>query len=194
MPGSFAGVEVFDSIVSAIGQVAESRVVHERVIIGGDYEGGEATVSHAIASGRQGAGHILERIGIPTKNESSESPEVKRGSGKGRIIGYDLIKPSYFKKALSVRGGKLDPGERVKGFLEVAGIPREEELKLEADRCISCGNCTACGYCWYFCPDACVVLIGGKPNEIIFETEFCKGCALCSTSCPRGCIVMKREE
>jgi NADPH-dependent glutamate synthase beta subunit-like oxidoreductase len=193
-PSSYAGAEEVDSIVAAIGQVADTRVVHERVLVGGDYETGEGTVVHAIASGKRGALEILRRMGIPLRKGMEESLRIENSRGEKPIVGYEGIKGVFFEKTARVSAKKKDPDERIKNFDEVVATVSVQEARLEANRCFSCGTCTSCGTCWYFCPDACITMKLDDPNEIIFNLDFCKGCAFCSTSCPCGCIVMEEEE
>ena len=56
------------------------------------------------------------------------------------------------------------------------------------------GDCSSCGFCWAFCPEACIELKGesgkGKP---VFDLEYCKGCGICAAECPKKCIEMQRE-
>jgi len=74
----------------------------------------------------------------------------------------------------------------------VAGLGWPQAM-AEAQRCFTCGACTACDNCYVFCPDAAIV-----PNRATgaYEVDLthCKGCGICATECPRGAIVLRPEE
>jgi NADPH-dependent glutamate synthase beta subunit-like oxidoreductase len=194
VPGSHPDLKVVDSIVAATGQVPEMKVDHERVFIGGDYETGEGTVVQAIASGKRGAFEILRRIGIRAITGWEGAPKTKNGIAETHVIGFRGIKTNWFEKGARVRLKKKDPEQRIKDFTEIVEAATAKDLRLEANRCFSCGTCTFCGTCWYFCPEACVIMDHGVEDEIKFDLDFCKGCALCSASCPRGCIGVEQEQ
>ena len=52
-------------------------------------------------------------------------------------------------------------------------------------------KCTRCGLCALYCPDACVLLVGG---DYIIDYDYCKGCGICSHECPADAIRMIPEE
>ena len=162
-----------------------------KVVFGGDYETGEGTVAHAIASGKRGAFSILKKLGVLTIDETDEyfraggEPPVKR------TVKYDQLNTAYFAKGKRLKPKRRDVGKRIDDFLEIAFTDSQEEVLAEAARCFSCGTCTLCGTCWYFCSDACIILNKEAPKKVDFNKDFCKGCAVCSVVCPRGCIMME---
>jgi NADPH-dependent glutamate synthase beta subunit-like oxidoreductase len=70
----------------------------------------------------------------------------------------------------------------------------EEEIRTEAERCMSCGMCFECDNCIIYCPQAAVHRV--KKSEATtgryVETEYtrCIGCHICKDVCPSGYIQM----
>ena len=166
----------------------------DKVFFGGDFETGEGTVVHAIASGKRGAFAIMGKMGVLNRDETDESLRVADETPSRRIISYDQLNTFYFRKEKRLEPKRLDAGKRVKDFLEIVAQASQDAVMAESGRCFSCGTCTLCGVCWYFCPDASVVVSEKGPQKVVFDLDFCKGCAICSVSCPRGCIVMEEEQ
>jgi len=186
---------IFDSVVAAVGQVPEMSIEKDdKVFFGGDYETGEGTVVHAIASGKRGAFTILGRMGVLNRDETNEYLRVPAESQSRRIISYNQLNTFYFRKEKRLEPKRLGAGKRVSDFLEIVAQASQDAVIAESGRCISCGTCTLCGVCWYFCPDASVVVSDKGPQKVVFDLDFCKGCAICSVSCPRGCVVMEEEQ
>src|SRR5665811_380043 len=44
-------------------------------------------------------------------------------------------------------------------------------------------TCTQCLFCYFFCPDASVVVEDQK--VVAFDYDHCKGCGICMVECPR---------
>jgi NADPH-dependent glutamate synthase beta subunit-like oxidoreductase len=186
---------IIDSVVAAVGQIPEIDLEkNTKVFFGGDYETGEGTVVHAIASGKKGASAILRKMGILNKDETEESSTRAGRFRPNKIMGYDDLNPAYFRKSKRLEPNKQDCETRTGNFCEIEPQASKEEIIAEADRCLSCGTCTLCETCWYFCPDACVTTNLNGPRKINFDKDFCKGCAVCSVVCPRGCIIMVEEQ
>ncbi len=57
---------------------------------------------------------------------------------------------------------------------------------------ISSEKCTGCMLCYFYCPDASIIVEGGKAVGI--DLDHCKGCGICANECPAKAIVMKTEE
>jgi NADPH-dependent glutamate synthase beta subunit-like oxidoreductase/Pyruvate/2-oxoacid:ferredoxin oxidoreductase delta subunit len=183
---------IVDSVVAAVGQIPEMSIEkNDKVFFGGDYETGEGTVAHAIASGKRGAFAILRRMGVLATDETDEYFRAGDEPPAKRVIGYDQLNTVYFNKGKRLEPKRRDAGKRIGDFLEIASKASHEEVLAEAGRCFSCGTCTLCGTCWYFCADACVIAGKEGPKKVDFNKDFCKGCAVCSVVCPRGCIVME---
>ena len=186
---------IVDSVVAAVGQVPEMSIEKdERFFFGGDYETGEGTVAHAIASGKRGAFAILEKMGVLNRDETDEYRRLTGEPPNRRIITYDQLNTSYFRKEKRLEPKRLDAGKRVSDFLEIVAQASQNAVMAESGRCLSCGVCTLCGVCWYFCPDASVVVSEKGGQKVVFDLDFCRGCAICSVSCPRGCVVMEEEQ
>jgi len=186
---------IVDSVVAAVGQVPEMSIEKDdKVFFGGDYETGEGTVVHAIASGKRGAFTILGKMGVLNRDETDEYLSLTGESSSRQIIGYDQLNTFYFKKEKRLEPKRLGAGKRVSDFLEIVAQASQNAVMAESGRCLSCGTCTLCGACWYFCPDASVVVSDKGPQKVVFDMDFCKGCAICSVSCPRGCVVMEEEQ
>ena len=56
---------------------------------------------------------------------------------------------------------------------------------------ISPEKCTGCLLCYFYCPDASIIIEEGKAAGIDFE--HCKGCGICARECPVWVISMKEE-
>jgi len=78
-------------------------------------------------------------------------------------------------------------GERIEGLTE-------EEARLEAGRCMSCGMCFECDNCVIFCPQDAIFRV--KKTEATMgryvDTDYtkCIGCHICQDVCPSGYIQM----
>jgi pyruvate ferredoxin oxidoreductase delta subunit len=53
-------------------------------------------------------------------------------------------------------------------------------------------KCTGCMLCYFYCPDASIIIEGGKAVGV--DLEHCKGCGICAKECPAECIEMIIEE
>ena len=177
---------IVDSVIAAVGQMAEMTVEGDgKIIFGGDFETGAGTVAQAIGSGREGAFTILERFGLLTATGEANNR---------RVVNYNDVNPAFFQRSERFESRRREPDERTADFNEVVQGASQGEALAESNRCFSCGTCTLCGVCWYFCPDACVIASKNGDQKIVFDLDFCKGCAICSVSCPRGCILMEAEQ
>jgi len=50
-------------------------------------------------------------------------------------------------------------------------------------------KCDGCMLCYFYCPDAAIVIEDGKAVGI--DLAHCKGCGICAKECPTDAIVMK---
>ncbi|MEE9411000.1 MAG: 4Fe-4S binding protein [Candidatus Heimdallarchaeota archaeon] len=55
---------------------------------------------------------------------------------------------------------------------------------IDKSKCISCMNC------YYFCPDAAILMDDELKADC--DLEFCKGCGICAKHCPADAIEMRR--
>jgi len=53
-------------------------------------------------------------------------------------------------------------------------------------------RCTGCMLCYFYCPDASIIVENGKAVGV--DLKHCKGCAICARECPVDCIKMVLEE
>jgi NADPH-dependent glutamate synthase beta subunit-like oxidoreductase len=77
--------------------------------------------------------------------------------------------------------------ERIKGL-------SEEEARLEAKRCMSCGMCFECDNCVIFCPQDAIFRVKKDKATLgrYVDTDYtkCIGCHICEDVCPSGYIQM----
>ncbi len=124
----------------------------------GDTSTIDSTVVHAIASGYHAAHDILIQNGLNTPITVEK-----------RVADESMINVEYWKLN---KKKALDP---------------KLNFKEEAERCMQCGTCTACGVCETFCPDLAVCV----DKEADFNYDYCKGCEICAEECPRGVISVR---
>lgn len=53
-------------------------------------------------------------------------------------------------------------------------------------------KCEGCMLCYFYCPDASIVIEDGKATGV--DLEHCKGCGICARECPADAITMKIDE
>jgi pyruvate ferredoxin oxidoreductase delta subunit len=53
-------------------------------------------------------------------------------------------------------------------------------------------QCDGCMLCYFYCPDASIIVEDGKAVGV--DLAHCKGCGICAKECPAGAIVMKIDE
>jgi pyruvate ferredoxin oxidoreductase delta subunit len=53
-------------------------------------------------------------------------------------------------------------------------------------------KCDGCLLCYFYCPDASIIIECGKAAGV--DLAHCKGCGICAKECPKHAIVMKPEE
>ncbi len=53
-------------------------------------------------------------------------------------------------------------------------------------------KCDGCLLCYFYCPDASIIVECGKAAGV--DLAHCKGCGICAKECPQKAIVMKTEE
>jgi len=182
--GEAVGGMKVDRLVLAVGQAAHMEVPgHDRLLIGGDLKLGPATVVQAMATGREAAAEILSRLGVA---------EVEAGVDLDRVVDPATVQTMYLPREEPLSRDELPPDERAASFAEVAPGLDGQTIADMAARCLGCGSCSACGMCWFFCPDVAVVIDRDRP-EVSFNLEHCKGCGLCADVCARGVIEMQED-
>jgi len=121
----------------------------EDIFAGGDAVTGPKTVIEAIAAGKQAAISIDRFIRGVDLREGRE--KEWKAIEEVRTEGYDRIPRE--------RMPRLAPGERTSGFDEVQLGFNEEQVRKEAQRCLSCSVCSEC----YQCVEACLA------NAVVHE-------------------------
>jgi pyruvate ferredoxin oxidoreductase delta subunit len=53
-------------------------------------------------------------------------------------------------------------------------------------------KCTGCMLCYFFCPDASIVIENDVATGV--DLAHCKGCGICAAECPAGAVTMSVEE
>ena len=53
-------------------------------------------------------------------------------------------------------------------------------------------KCDGCMLCYFYCPDASIIIENDKAGSI--DLMHCKGCGICAKECPQHAIAMKIEE
>lgn len=144
------------------------------IFAGGDVINGKRTITHAIGFGKKAARSIdafLNNIEIDTNI-------------KNEIVNFKKINTAYYKKNNRkdiLRSTDISFDEKDISF-------SDDQIKLESDRCFSCGNCFHCDNCYMYCPDNAIKKNLDGSLEINYN--FCKGCGICATECPCGSIKM----
>lgn len=151
------------------------------VLTAGDLVRPEGTVAAAIGSGRRAAWRLhatLSGVEVPSRPAPLVDP-------------FALTFRDVPLVAMA-RGKLLRPRSRRTSFLEVrqglSDRPGRETAYEEAQRCFSCGACTACGDCVVYCPEGILTHVGD--TECTIDEDYCKGCGLCVAQCPRSALAM----
>ncbi len=152
------------------------------VFAGGDMVPSERTVTVGVGHGKKAAQHI----------DAWLRATVADRPPKHRTATFDELHLWYFGDTARREQPQLDPDERVGGFGEVVGGLSEEQARVEAGRCLSCGNCFECDGCLGACPEDAVIKLGvGHRYE--FDYDRCTGCGACYEQCPVHAIDMVPE-
>jgi NADPH-dependent glutamate synthase beta subunit-like oxidoreductase len=198
------GTEFFvdaDSIVPAIGQDpdttklkdllrVEGALVHvdeqRRTSLAGFFAGGDLVtmqrfVSVAFGFGKQAATEIDRYI---------RSETISRDLPSQPVVPIEVINTHYHPLAARAKQQLLSAVERQTSFDEVERALSGGDVDAESQRCFSCGNCTFCDNCFYYCPD---MAINRENGGYSVNEDYCKGCGLCVRECPTGAIVMRQE-
>ncbi|HBQ86709.1 MAG TPA: 2-oxoacid:acceptor oxidoreductase [Syntrophomonas sp.] len=141
------------------------------------------------------AGAVVKATGIVKidnlANVVKNPDAMKRGYNECKIMKLEKTQPKKIKKITAQErleqlpfAGTV-PSPQVDNRGMVTGSWRTQRPILDAEQC------TGCGICWIYCPDACVTRT--DDGLVTFNLEFCKGCALCSSECPTNAVTMVPE-
>ena len=178
---SVSGIAISDDGTVTIN--AERMTGHEGIFAGGDMLPGENRSSTiAIGHGKKAAKYINGFL----MKDAYQKPD------KHPTAGYRKLHMWYKTDAPQKEQDKLAPAVAVKSFDEVISGLSEPEVRFEAQRCLSCGNCFECDGCFGACPEDAIIKLG-KGNRYKFNYNACTGCAVCYEQCPCHAIEMITE-
>jgi NADPH-dependent glutamate synthase beta subunit-like oxidoreductase len=174
-----AGLEISDGVVKVNEQMMTGC---PGVFAGGDMVPCERTVTVAIGHGKKAARNIDAwlRGGVYT------------AAHKHTVATFDRLNTWHYAKAAKTAQPQLDRARRESTFDEVIGGLDESNARVEAQRCLSCGNCFECDSCYNACPDTAIAKLD-PGQRYRFDYDCCQGCGICSQECPCGAIEMVPE-
>lgn len=152
------------------------------IFAGGDATPGERSVTIAVGHGKRAASGIDRWLRGETAAASEKSPQVT----------FEMLHLPIYSEIRATPQATRSIAQRVRGFSEVTYGLDEPDARLEAQRCLSCGNCFECDQCYAACPQSAIVKLG--PGERYrYDYERCTGCAVCFDACPCHAIEMAPE-
>ena len=98
------------------------------------------------------------------------------------MIDYEKIKFKVNGKELTIGGVLKSDGSSAKS--KTGGWRSKRPV---VDR----ANCSKCGMCWMYCPEAAIKKNAEGSFEI--DLDYCKGCGICANECPKKAIKMVME-
>jgi len=129
-------------------------------------------IAHYIGIGHLAANHISDFI--------KKDPALS--------CGLTDLKEHVAKERVKLDDGVSAGSGLLKGSREKEWS--EEQVMMEAERCLSCGTCNVCGQCVQYCPEASIQI----HDSLKFDLFHCKGCGICAYECPRGVITMEDDK
>jgi formate dehydrogenase beta subunit len=205
--------ETFDTVITAIGQAPQApsdfRIRMGRgstiqadpvtlttnragVFAGGDAVTGPATVTEALAAGRQAASRIDDYL--------QHRYPLRNNNGK-EILSGDLLPETIeaIKKIGRVEPPIIPPESRADNFDPVELVYDWETATNEARRCLRCGmgaeilfqdRCATCLTCLRVCPYHVPHL--DDTGTIQIPADQCQACGICVAECPANSIVLRK--
>ena len=196
-----------DAVIVAVGQDAELAGWEARIKIGkrrvmavdngymtgragvfaaGDVANVQRFVSTAVGDGKRAAQSVARYLGQTEADIDDTGVRVNE-------VSFADINTFYLPPAKKEDRSKLDARTRSAGFTEMRRGFAGEQAQFQSGRCFSCGSCTECDNCFYFCPDTAIVKDPSSPAHYRVLDQYCKGCGCCIEECPRGAIGFKEE-
>ncbi len=163
------------------------------VFAGGDLTSSRRFVTEAIGMGGRAGRAIAARLlaDIPADSPAEPPPAAAALAPlSGPPVGFERINTVCHKPAPRARSAPVDVARRLAEGGEVDRPLPEEAARREAERCFSCGRCTGCDRCFFFCPDMAIARL--DPGYAV-RLDYCKGCGLCVAECPTGAVQMVAE-
>ena len=162
------------------------------VFAGGDAVTGPATVTQALASGRQAAFRIDDYIQHRYPSVEKESRETLSGELSPKTV-------EMIRKIERLEPPLLPPEARTKEFRPVELIYNWETAVGEARRCLRCGmgaeimfqdKCATCLTCLRVCPYHVPYL--DEWGTIQIPADQCQACGICVAECPARAIILRK--
>lgn len=203
----------FDTVITAIGQAPQipddfrlrigrgSTIQIDPVTLltnrkgvfaGGDAVTGPATVTQALATGRQAAFRIDEFLQHKYPSLERETKETLSGDLLPKTV-------EMIKKVGRLDPPLLTPETRVRNFQPVELIYNWEAAVAEARRCLRCGmgakilsqdRCATCLTCLRACPYHVPYLDEGGTVHI--PADQCLACGTCVAQCPAKVLILRK--
>jgi coenzyme F420-reducing hydrogenase delta subunit/NAD-dependent dihydropyrimidine dehydrogenase PreA subunit len=205
--------EEFDTLIAAIGQAPQTpsdfgvrlgrgstiqvdpvtlTTNRAGVFAGGDAVTGPATVTQALASGRQAAFRIDDYLQHSYPLVDKEERSILSGELLPETI-------EMIRKIERVEPPSLALEARAKDFNTVELVYGWEEAINEARRCLRCGmgaeilfqdKCATCLTCLRACPYGVPYL--DEVGTIQIPADQCQACGICIAECPARAIVLRK--
>ncbi|MCG3189160.1 MAG: NADPH-Fe(3+) oxidoreductase subunit beta [Burkholderiaceae bacterium] len=183
--GQDADVERWRALVGAHGRVLGTdrtwRTSAEGIFAGGDVASMDRFVTQAVGMGKQAAIEIARYVAGEPAGDGFEV---------GATVPFGEINTHYYPGAERNEAATAAPEQRLQGFGEVQRALTAQQAHDETQRCFSCGTCTHCDNCYYYCPD---IAIEKTDVGYAVKYDYCKGCGLCVEECPTGSVTMRAE-
>jgi pyruvate/2-oxoglutarate dehydrogenase complex dihydrolipoamide dehydrogenase (E3) component len=169
----------------------------DKVFAAGDVVSGPSNVAQAIGSGRQAAMSINRYLNgsrfsefesVIINNAGQVTTEETMDKFDPHVVTYDeILNVDYHEKKPRQTTVKLLEETSVRSFEEMDKGFDKDRAMAEAERCLHCGHCTACGCCVDDCPG---LILAMKPRgpQVIYPDE-CWHCGCCRIACPSSAVL-----
>ena len=182
--GQDPDVDAFATVLNLEGRLIkvdyQQQTSLASVFAGGDAVSMDRFVSHAFNMGKQAAVGIHEFLNA----DGREQPDSRQA------VTISAINTDYHPHRARAGDPNVSPRQRVDGFAEVHLPLDTATVRAESERCFSCGHCTFCNNCFFYCPD---MAVARRADGYSVLTDYCKGCGLCVQECPTGAVAMRED-